>query len=429
MFSTGEKIKGGHFMFRIKNFLFVFSVFLIMGVITACSGGDSASSSETNKAEGSDQVTLEIWDFMQGRDAYINVIEKFNEEHEDIQIKRTEITRSNFDSKMINAAAANELPDLFVNSHSRFQAFADAGIAANISDMINESGLDQKFFEGSLEPQIFKGDYYGLPLYNNDLALYYNKEMFEKAGLDSPPETWEDIRDYANKLTNDNVYGLAMAGSKDEQGTFNFLPWIWQAGADLDTLSSEEGVNAIEFRQTLLEDGSVSKEMLNWQQNDANLQFLSEQAAMQINGSWNVPTLNKEAEFEWAVAELPKGKQRATIIGGEAIGIGSTSKHKEEAFEFMKFFYDEETYKSFILEDGNLPSIKAIAEAPEIVNDPNMKVFTKGLEYAKSRAYGPNYPEISAVVQELVQATVLGKDAEKIAKEAEKEIKPLLMTE
>ncbi|MBM7570155.1 ABC transporter substrate-binding protein [Aquibacillus albus] len=428
---------------KIKSKYMLVSVLFILffGFIVACSSGDETSSSDNSGNDSGDdsstsndssdssteEVVLDLWDFQEGDEEYDRKIEEFNESHPNIEIKRTVITRDQFDAKLINAAAADQLPDIFINSHSRFQSLAEAGIAGDITDLIEESGLADKFFSGLLPPQKYEGKFFGLPLYNNDLALYYNKDMFEEVGLTEPPKTWEEIREYAKKLTKDGVYGLAMAGSKNEQGTFNFLPWIWQAGADLDSLDSEKGINAIEFRQALIhEDGSVSQEMLNWEQNDANLQFLSERAAMQINGSWNVPTLNKEADFEWAAAELPKGETKATIVGGEAMGITATTDNLEEAFEWFKFFYDEENYTDFILENGNLPSVKAAAETPEIKNDPNMQVFTEQLNFARSRAYGSNYPEISNIVAELVQATVLGKDAETIAKEAQEKITPLL---
>ncbi len=110
--------------------------------------------------------------------------------------------------------------------------------------------------------------------------------MFEEAGIEETPETWEEFRSVAEQLTTDEVNGFAMSGVKSEEGTFQYLPYLWQAGADLDSFGSEEAKNSMRFIQDMVNDGIISSNMINWDQSDVLVQFQNEEAAMMENGPW-----------------------------------------------------------------------------------------------------------------------------------------------
>ena len=89
--------------------------------------------------------------------------------------------------------------------------------------------------------------------------------MMDAAGL-TPPTTWDELKDTAAALTKDKVTGLAFCSVQNEEGTFNFMPWVWSTGTDSYTIDSEGGKKALTLAKDLIDSGSMSKECINWTQ-------------------------------------------------------------------------------------------------------------------------------------------------------------------
>src|SRR5699024_4552200 len=113
---------------------------------------------------------------------------------------------------------------------------------------------------------------YGIPFGSNCLGLFYNKDMLEAANVEVPT-TWDELRDAAKALTKDNVSGMAFCCLQNEEGTFNFSPWLWSTGTDSFNINNEQGIKALTFVGDLVKDGSMSKEVINWTQGDVMNQF------------------------------------------------------------------------------------------------------------------------------------------------------------
>ncbi|NOK24017.1 extracellular solute-binding protein, partial [Corallococcus carmarthensis] len=182
---------------------------------------------------------------------------------------------------------------------------------------------------------VYKDKNYGVPNSSNNLALYYNVDMLEQAGV-KPPADWNELLDAAKKLTKQGVYGMSVSAVRTEQGTFQFLPFVWQSGSDVTQFNSPGTVEAIKLWKELLDSGAMSKEILGQDQQASMLQFAAGNTAMMVNGTWQIPVLKKEAKFQWDIVPLPVNKQGGTILGGENWAITSTSKHKDIAWDIVK---------------------------------------------------------------------------------------------
>ncbi len=108
--------------------------------------------------------------------------------------------------------------------------------------------------------------------------------MLESAGV-TPPTTWDELAAAAQRLTSGDRFGLALSAIRTEEGVFQFLPFLWQAGGDLDTFATY-GATALSFLDDLVAKGSLSEQCVGWSQQDVNTRFLNRRAAMQINGPW-----------------------------------------------------------------------------------------------------------------------------------------------
>ena len=388
--------------------------------LAACGG-----SSTTGSASG--PVTLKLWDYFNPPGSgYLGLISGYTKANPSVKIQRTVIPFADLKQKLIQGAASGQLPDIAVIDNPDHSAFSDLGVLTDLTAQVSAWGQADQYFSGTLKSTIWKGKNYGLPNNSNCLALFYNKDMFSKAGI-TPPTTLDEMRSAAQKLTKTGTYGLSMSLVKSEEGTFQFLPFLWSAGADLNTIDSPAAVGALQYLVDFVKQGLLSHEALNWTQQDAITQFIAQKAAMCINGPWNVPPTKQGAQFKWGVVPLPKGVQSASILGGENWAITKSSQHVNEAWNFLKWTQQPEQLRSYIITDNRLPSTKSLAQDAAFQKDQYLSVFVNSLEVARPRAYGPKYPQVSNAVQQAFQSAISGQTSASAAlSQAAQTIKPLL---
>lgn len=403
---------------------FTFAIVIMSLVLTACGSAGNSSN------EGSDgKVTIQWWDSMTSeatQAALTKIIADYEAANPNVKIERTYISFADIKNKLLLSSAGNQMPDIVWLDNPDHQAFAAAGILADITEEIKAWGQADNYFEGPWSSTMYEGKNYGVPIGSNNLALYYNVDMLEAANIE-PPTTWEELKAAAEKLTTNDVYGFSMTAVKTEEGTFQFLPLMYQAGSDIDNFNSEGTIEAASLLQYMASNNFMSKEALNQKQSDTVVQFSTGKTAMMINGTWQIPLLRKEGKVNWNVVQLPINKQGGTILGGENWAITSASKHKDIAFDIIKFANEPENLKSFLQAAGRLPSRSDYLQDSFWQDDAQLKVFADSMEVAKARAYGPNYPKISDAIQIMLQQVISGsKSPEDAVKEADDKIQPIL---
>jgi multiple sugar transport system substrate-binding protein len=398
-----------------------FSSTAAASLLAACGGSSGGGGTSSGP------ITLTLWDYFNPPGSgYTGLLTSYTKVNPNVKIQHTAIPFADLKTKLTQGAASRQLPDIVVIDNPDHSAFASLGVLADITDQVKTWGQADQYFPGPWKSTEWKDKNYGIPNNSNCLALYYNKDMFQKAGL-TPPTTWDELQSSAKKLTKSGTYGLALALVKSEEGTFQFLPFLWSAGADLNTIDSPEAVTALQFIVTLVKEGSLSPECLNWSQQDSITRFIAQKAAMCVNGPWQLPSLKQGAKFSWGVVPLPKGQQSASILGGENWAISKTSPHVKEAWDFIRWTQEPAQLRSYIITDDRLPSVKSLADDAAFQKDPNLSVFVTALQTAKPRAYGPNYPKISNAVQQAFQQAISGqKSAQAALSDVAQTIKPLL---
>jgi multiple sugar transport system substrate-binding protein len=199
-------------------------------------------------------------------------------------------------------------------------------------------------------------------------------------------------------------------------------------GEDLATLDSEGGRAAMQLWVDMVNEGSMSPGILTWKQGDVKGQFQNSLAAMMVNGPWQIPSLRSESpDLDWGVATLPEQKQGASILGGENTAIVKATQHLDAAWDLLTWRQEPANLLAYLVEAGKLPSNAELAQDEAFVGDPVIKVFMDQLAVAKPRAYGPNYPEVSNAIQEMLQAAISGqKPVDAAVAETAAKIAPLL---
>jgi multiple sugar transport system substrate-binding protein len=405
------------------------------GLVAAASGLSIASGQPAfrrRKYQASGTISLiDPWAGAPGLNAAQEAqIERFMESHPNITVERSEIPFGDFVQLLVQGAAAGELPDVMLIDNPDFHAFAALGVLEDLTEAVESWGQADMYFPGHWSSTVFNGVNYGVPVFSNCLQLWVNTAMAEEAGVDVPT-TFDELREAAAAMTNDDHFGLVVAAIHNEEGTFQWLPFLWSTGSDLATINDEGGQAALALWADLVQEGSMSQGILGWDQGAAKDEFGNLRAAMMINGPWMIPSLTNDfSDVEWQIAAIPRDQDFTSILGGENYGVSLGSPNVEAAWEYIAWTQEPENYKQFLQEAGMFPSREDAAEDPYWADDPVLSVFLEGVKVARPRAYGPEYAQMSNAVQDAMQAAISGESTvEDALNEAAEIITPLLPEE
>ena len=236
-------------------------------------------------------------------------------------------------------------PDMIALDNADFAMFSSRGAMLDITDRIAASTVikPDTYYPGPWASVMWDGKVFGVPKSTNTIALFYNKDLMAKAGIATPPETWDDLLDAARKLNDpaNKVYGLTWSARANEQGTFQFLPWIQMAGGDFAHVNGEGVVKALDLWKTLIDEKLGSQDVLSQGQWDSTGTFNAGNAAMAISGPRELGRMSTDAKFDWGVTLLPtqtKGGPRSFAMGDFNWGIFATTQHPDEAFRAIEYF-------------------------------------------------------------------------------------------
>jgi len=366
------------------------------GALTSCSPGTSGP------------VTLTWWDYFtldNFQPGMRRLIKDIEAGVPDVKIERRTFPFAELDRQIALAAISGDLPDIAIVDNVAMNTLGGNHLLADLTTRVETWGQADRYYKGPWSGCQVGGKTLGIPNNSNCLALYYNTAMLKSAGV-KPPTTWDELASAAHRLTSGDRYGLALSAIKTEEGVFQFLPFLWQAGGDLDTFSTY-GATALSFLHELITKGSLSEQCVGWTQQDANTRFLNQRAAMQINGPWQIPTL-KKAAFDWNVVALPRDKAAATCLGGENWVVMASSTHVDKAWEVLRYTQHPSVLVPYLVSFGELPARKDLADQGTWASDPALRLFLSQLPLARPRQYGAHYAEASQAVAEAEQAVLAG---------------------
>lgn len=407
---------------------------MVIGTLTGCGASadtdvepeNNAAPAETEAAEteageatgSAEDVTLWYYWENEGHQKALNeMITKYNDSQDTYELTAKYVPFADFKKQLSIGASASELPDLVLLDSPDHASYAAMGIFADVTGKFDVSS----YYAGPVASCTIDGTLYGVPFGSNCLSLYYNADMLKEAGIANPPTTWDELKDAAVKLTKDNVTGLAFCSLQNEEGTFNFLPWLWSTGASSYEMDSEGGVKALTFVSELVESGAMSKECINWTQGDVMNQFISGNVAMMVNGPWQIPTMREEApDLNWDVTMIPKDAEFASDIGGENWAV-IAGGNETGALDFLEFATQQEQVTFMMNTMGYISSDKEIAAAQfNGEGEEVYKKFVEQLEYAHARGPLPEWPEVSDAISLAFNEAITGEATpEEAAKKAQ----------
>lgn len=389
----------------------------------------AGSLTNVGTVSAAEPTEITFWHYMsedkEGK--FVNeAIEEFNNSQDEVHVTAQYLPREELMKQYTIGVVSGELPDCGMVDNPDHASYASMGVFEDITDLYN-SWDEADFMEGSINSCYYDDKLYGLPWGNNCLGLFYNKSMLEEAGVEVPT-TWSELEAACEKLTTDTCKGLAISAIGNEEGTFQYMPWLLSAGGSVDNLTSDESKESMTYLKDLMDKGYISKECINWTQADAEKQFASGQAAMMINGPWQFSGLSDDApDLEYGVAKVPKADDGdyASVLGGENVAI-CKGANVEASWKFLIWITSKEE-SAKICEAIGRYSPRADVDVQEMYkDDPLNATFAEILPTAESRGPSPVWPEISEAIYSAEQEVLSGqKDVDTAMSDAQAKIDAL----
>ena len=374
-----------------------FWVFLLLLVVTLTSCGFR------NSPEGI-TITLSGWQSNPNEKQLLEqVLHQFEVQHPPIKVKHETINDQYMDvikTRLIGDAA----PDIFYLDAFEAPLLMKYGVLEPLNTYINA-----QFELTDFEPTLLKAfqledQTYGLPKDFSTLALFYNKQAFQEAGINQPPKTWDELRDDSKKLTVDKnrdgrkeQYGFGLAPELSRQyfimTAFGGRLIDRQENAAFFTSGSLKGL------QLVIE--QYRKDQSSAQPSDVGASTGSEmfgqgKAAMVLEGTWAIPYLQETfPKLEFATAEVPtvNGK-KGTMAYTVAYVMNKKAKHKDAAWQLIAYLTSKEGMKAWAKEGLALPTRKSVLAELGFVDNPLYAPFAKGADYATIWQSGETLPTL-----------------------------------
>ncbi|MFE7011222.1 extracellular solute-binding protein [Streptomyces sp. NPDC057651] len=328
-----------------------------------------------------------------------------------LKVEQISVPADQVASKALRMASSKSLTDILELDGSELPQFAGTEGLRPLKDV----GVDTSGFSGSATSLgSYDGTQYGIARSVNSLALIYNTKLLKEAGVE-PPTTWAGLKTAAKRTTHGSTYGMAFSASPNADGVYQFLPFFWSGGGDEAKLDNGKGEAALQLWKDLVSDGSASKSVVSWNQQDVNDQFVAGRAAMMINGPWQVPVLSAQKKVDWAVARIPvpeAGQDAIPPIGGTVMAVpkNEDSAREKNAGKILNCLNTRKNQLQWGESVNNVPTRAAAARAYAEQN-PKLAAFADLVTTARSRTarVGTRWPVVGDALAGAFQSVLTGR--------------------
>ncbi|MFJ9925105.1 MULTISPECIES: extracellular solute-binding protein [Streptomyces] len=384
---------------------------------TACGGGSS-----DGKSDG--PVTITWWDTSNATNeapTYKTLVQQFEAANKNIKVKYVNVPFDQAQNKFDTAAGATGAPDVLRSEVGWTPAFAKKGYFLPLDG--TEALADQSKFEPNLIKQAqYEGKTYGVPLVTDTLALVYNKALFKKAGITTPPKTWDELKSDAAKVQ-DKTGAYGYWGST--QGYYG-QPFLYGEGSDtVDAAAKKVTIDTPAAKKAFgtwlsLFSGKGLHKADTTPDAYAHIEdaFINGKVASIIQGPWEVTNIYKGSAFKdksnLGIAVVPAGStgKAGAPTGGHNLSVyaGSDKAHQAAALKFVKFMTSASAQETIALKNATLPT-RSDAYTAKVTADPGIAGFQGVLSAAQPRPALPEYGSLWAPLDTELPKIASGKES------------------
>lgn len=399
---------------------------------TACGGGETSGK---QKDTGNKVLRVLNWGNTEEEKIANEAIARFNENNLDVEVKQTCVpvtSWSDFIQKWITMSTSGEAPDVINIGLEAVQMAVSNDLLMPLDEIVSEdqdlSKVKEEYAPVLLDGFSVDDNLYGLPNGTQTMVMYYNKTMFDEAGLEYPKDgwTWDEFYEDAKKLTKSDgsVYGFGLSSSY-----FQLTPW-WSTNntALVDenqnpALNSKKMVESVEFLDKLVKE-KVTPDPIS---SDVYTMFSSKQLAMVGAGRWVLNTWQDagltNADFD--CVQWPVNEKEGSVFGGAAWCISKNTENKELSIELLKSLVSEETLKAVAAGGQQVPPTESLATDTEIMGTTpdNIEGIWKAVTVASPVAAPTYFGDLEQTTLRCMEEVFSGgKDVQQALDDAQKEV-------
>jgi multiple sugar transport system substrate-binding protein len=407
------------------------ALFVLGLLATACTGGDDeGGATGTTGADGSTgetsaPVTLTFWHGYTDAeaDSLSALVSEWNGANPDVQIEPLFVNNDRALQKLTVALQGGAPPDITYQYGSSLPQLAAAPGLVDLTEWTQQPDVNwEDFVAGAREAAAFEGKVLGVPALIDNLAIVYNKTLFDAAGLayPSPEWSWDDFRAAAAALSDPatNQFGFSYPMDATEDTVWHYDPLLWQNGGSIlsedgtqAAFNTAEGVEALEVLAAMaVEDESV---FLDIQNSEYTGLFNSGKIGMLVTGPWD---LSSFPDVDYGVEILPGfDGDHQTIAGPDMWTVFDNGGGRAQAaLEFVQWLTEPEQMKADALATGHLPFRLSVIEDAAFVEEfgaafPGVDVFAENLaNVAQARPVLAAYPQVSEAMGLAIVSAMLG---------------------
>lgn len=369
------------------------------------------------RTSAQDQITLRmsVWGSLSDQEAYQARLDMAKKEFPNITVELL-YTPDDYDQRIQTMLAGGDAPDI-VQLAEAIHGYSSRGQLVPINDKVSAAGIDlDKRFGTNYKQYQYEGSLYALPDRGGAMIVYYNRDMFDKAGVSYPTGDWKwaDFLKAAQTLTlrdGDAVtqYGFAAGG---------WWPWwmsfIYQNGGSVldqdgkPTFNSDQVKEALQFYNDLVYKHKVApspEDYANLGTNSPDPLFAQGKVAMIMTGFWNIASLRDVKDINWDIAPVWGNVNRGTVAFGSGLAVTSTSKHPDEAFKVIDFLTGEVAQLEIVRRGQDAPANVAVLQSELFLSGEtfanrkvDMSVFAKSADAIIALPLVPKWNEMQSVM-------------------------------
>jgi multiple sugar transport system substrate-binding protein len=418
-----------------KKWLVVGLAVVMVGSLTACSNGGNVA------GEGG-KVKLV---YARGKDvtgATNQLVKEFEKQHPNIDVEFREMpadTGQSHDQYVTMLSAKSSEIDVFDLDVIWPAEFAQAGYLLPLDRFIQKDGIDMsQYNDAAVEAGKYNGKQWTMPKFIDAGLLFYRKDIVKH-----PPKTWDELTKQAEqyKGKGGTKYGYLMQAKQYEGLVCNFIEFAGAYGGKVLDDKGKVAVNnpgtikGLKKMMEVAKSDYVPGNITSFTELESHTAFIEGQSPFIRNWPYQYALAQDKKQSKIVskvgVAPLPAGdKGGAAALGGWQTGINKYSKHKKEAWEFVKFMTGKEGQKITAIKGGSTPTYMPLFDDPEVKKASPLfanKDFVEGIKKAVPRPVSPQYPEISDIIQIEVSKALAGKQsAEEAVKNMDQKLKKVV---
>ena len=397
--------------------------------LAACGGSAPASSTPpasdgntSTQTPADENITLTVWVREQVGTQLKLAVEAYKQKAPNVTINLSEYPDQQLMDQFTLSLSSNSAPDIISMDDVFAPYFSSLGGFADITERYNALPYKDSFNGFMSYLGSYEGVQYGVPFTPDLSALLYNKKHFREVGLDPDkgPVTWDDLKNYAQKLTTAEHYGYVYAGGSAGGLMFTFMPYIWgNKGSYLNkdgtqaVINSPEAVEALQLYYDLTNTLKVCPpSTATYSYGEAMDAFMTGKSSMVVLGNANVYSIVKDyPDFELGVALIPKNGDKgghSSFVGGDVLAITEQCKNKDAAWAFIEYMLSEEVQVEVLAKNGNLPARGDLYDNKYFKEIPLLDVFKDAINVGAAE-YTLKYGELYNPLLDAVQSAMTSK--------------------